>query len=177
MNHLTIPTVLDVDCTACGAEPGAVCLTGSGKPTGPHAARRATYRNDDNPTEAAKAEAVPEANESTALGDLPATLTSGLTVWGDYGGAQIRLEPRLALDDHGNVATDDNGHPLVIDGPPVGALYLALGATSYAGHEGATDPAPDGTGGDPGLPVYRLDRNAARALRDLLNIATARGTL
>jgi hypothetical protein len=107
---------------------------------------------------------------------LPDTLTAGLTVWGDYGGAQIRLEPAIALDDNGQMVFNDDGTPVIVEGiDPRGALYLATKPDALAGHEGG---GVDDDGNEvPPTPVWRLDRDAARALRDLLNIATARGTL
>lgn len=100
---------------------------------------------------------------SPMLEGLPPTLTDGLTVWGSYGGAQIRLETPLLADDHGNLAYDENGAPQVA-GPPIGCLYVAF--------------RPDAVRSDnEDLAPYRLDLTEARALRDLLNIATARGVL
>lgn len=94
------------------------------------------------------------------LEPLPDSLTAGLTMWNEHFGAQIRVETEILID--------DTGQPVFTDGLPVlggraGALYLAF-----------KPDAPRST--EDGEP-YRLDRDAARALRDLLNIATARGAL
>lgn len=94
---------------------------------------------------------------------LPSTLTDGLTVWGPYGGAQIRLESTLLADDAGELLLDDAGGVQLAPIPPIGCLYLAF-----------NDNAPRST--EDGQP-YRLGLIEARALRDLLNTATARGAL
>lgn len=88
---------------------------------------------------------------------LPDTLTHGLTVWGDYGGAQLRIESDLCTCDQPDLhlAPDDSA---------AGVLYI---------HH--RDDAPRSTEED-GAP-WRLTGDEARALRDLLNIATARGVL
>lgn len=98
--------------------------------------------------------------ETYQLAPLPAELTDGLTTWGTFGGAQIRVESPFLRDPDGNPIETDHG-PAV--GPPIGCLYIAFRTGAYQSDED----------GNP----YRLDLVDARALRDLLNIATARGVL
>lgn len=97
---------------------------------------------------------------------LPLDLTEGLTVWGDWGGAQMRIEHELCSTAGCQFApTSDDGEPVPHTHPELaaGALYLA--------HRDDAPRSPED-----GAP-YRLTDREARALRDLLNIATARGFL
>lgn len=87
---------------------------------------------------------------------LPASLYDGLTIWGDYGGAQMRVEAGLCT-------CDNPDSPHVDPALEEGALYIAFRPDAYQSTE-------------EGRP-YRLTGDEARALRDLLNIATARGVL
>lgn len=102
--------------------------------------------------------------EADERGDwaLPATLTEGMTVWGAWGGAQIRLEQRLADGELEQILTGAGDDTPVI---PIIEAVLMLAVR---------DDCPRST--EDGNP-YRLTADEARALRDLLNIATARGAL
>lgn len=92
--------------------------------------------------------------------ELPADLTLGLTTYGEWLSAQLRLETTLATDDNGDLMYD-NGE--LVLGPTVSSLYLAIKLEA---------PRSD----EDGLP-WRFGADDARRLRDLLNIATARGVL
>lgn len=95
------------------------------------------------------------------LHPLPPELVEGLTTWGPGFGAQIRVEQRLITDHDGNPVIDaDDNYVLA---PPLGCLYIAH-------HDDAERSTEDGR-------PWRLDLTGARTLRDLLNIATARGLL
>ena len=87
---------------------------------------------------------------------LPPSLTDGLTIWGEWGGAQMRVEAGLCT-------CEQPESPHVDPALEAGALYLAFSDACYQSTE---DGHP-----------YRLTADEARALRDLLNIATARGVL
>lgn len=91
---------------------------------------------------------------------LPLDLTEGLTIWGGWGGAQMRIEHDLCPHDPCPTGTD--GHH-THDHLAHGALYLA--------HRDDAPRSPED--GQP----WQLTAAEARALRDLLNVATARGVL
>lgn len=95
------------------------------------------------------------------FGELPLELTAGLTTWGVFAAAQLRLETTLAAADDGTYLVDEAGG--LVPGPVLTALYLSL-----------KDETPRST--EDGTP-FRLPADDARRLRDLLNIATARGIL
>lgn len=92
---------------------------------------------------------------------LPAELVEGLTIYHDWGGAQIRIQATPADD------TLDLGTALAA-GRRVELVEYAVLAIAHR------DDAPRSP--EDGNP-WILDTEAARALRDLLNIATARGFL
>jgi hypothetical protein len=103
------------------------------------------------------------------LRPLPPELVDGLTTWGDFGGAQMRVENPLLYPDGVDPVADPDAEPLRTDagsialGPPVGVLYLHIKPSHPQSPE---DGHP-----------WRFDTDDARRLRDLLNLATARGIL
>lgn len=92
---------------------------------------------------------------------LEPELVEGLTMWGLFGGAQIRTESHGLLDDDGLDVDDDDGHPVLTEA--VTCLYIHH-------RDGAPRSSED-------LQPWRLDLVETRQLRDLLNLATARGLL
>lgn len=113
---------------------------------------------NDCPACAAEADAL-TAGAPTPLGPL---LVEGLTIWGTWGGAQIRTEAEFLTPLPDPWIEGESALPET--GPPVAILMI-----------GFRDDAPRNDR-ETGAP-YRLTADDARQLRDLLNIATARSLL